>query len=44
VSQLKKAVGNYSTSTELPATLEAEKGDVMSAKILSWRDNGKKCC
>ncbi|PNY09747.1 retrotransposon-related protein [Trifolium pratense] len=32
---LKKTVGKYSTST---ASLKAEKGDVIPAKILSWRD------
>ncbi|KAI5420540.1 hypothetical protein KIW84_044368 [Lathyrus oleraceus] len=40
VSQLKKAEGNYTTTTttQLPISLESEKGDITSAKILSWRD------
>ncbi|KAI5447116.1 hypothetical protein KIW84_014824 [Lathyrus oleraceus] len=39
VSQLKKAEGNYTTTTtQLPISLESEKGDITSAKVLSWRD------
>ncbi|PNX81711.1 transposon Tf2-1 polyprotein [Trifolium pratense] len=38
VSQLKKAVGNYTPTNELPASLEVDKGDVSPAKLLSWRD------
>ncbi|PNY03372.1 hypothetical protein L195_g026699 [Trifolium pratense] len=38
VSQLKKAVGNYTPTNELPASLEVNKGDVIPAKLLSWRD------
>ncbi|MCH80790.1 hypothetical protein A2U01_0001564 [Trifolium medium] len=32
------AVGNYSTTIELPASLEADNGDVIPAKCLSLRD------
>jgi hypothetical protein len=38
VSQLKKAVGNYKPSTELPVSLEVDKGNIIPAKVLSWRD------
>lgn len=40
VSQLKKAEGNYTTTTttQLPISLESEKGDITPAKVLSWRD------
>lgn len=40
VSQLKKAEGNYTTTTttQLPIGLESEKGDITPAKVLSWRD------
>ncbi|KAI5405565.1 hypothetical protein KIW84_052376 [Lathyrus oleraceus] len=40
VSQLKKAEGNYTTTTttQLPISLESKKGDITPAKVLSWRD------
>ncbi|XP_073219617.1 uncharacterized protein [Cicer arietinum] len=38
VSQLKKVVGNYTATTQLPISLESENGDIIPTKVLSWRD------
>lgn len=38
VSLLKKAVGNYTATTQLPSSLESDTGDIIPAKVLSWRD------
>jgi hypothetical protein len=38
VSQLKKAIGDYHPTEELPISLDADKSEVQPEKLLSWRD------